>query len=82
MIIKDCYVSHNGISCFTDINNLVNIKEFNLNKKFIYSDWKNSLFFYISARCIEMIVKDFINNKNFLLDNDNSNEIITSIMFT
>ena len=82
MIIKECYVSHNGISCFTDINSLVNIKEIDFSKKFTNNFWKKNLIFYISIRCIEEIAKDFINNKKFFLDNDNSYEIINSIMFT
>ena len=32
MHIKECYISHNGISCFTNINSLVNVKDIN----FIY----------------------------------------------
>ena len=82
MIIKECYVSHNGISCFTDINSLVNIKEIDFSKKFTNNFWKKNLMLYISIRCIEEIAKDFINNKKFFLDNDNSYEIINSIMFT
>ena len=82
MIIKECYVSHNGISCFTDINSLVNIKEIDFSKKFANNFWKKNLLFYISIRCIEEIAKDFINNKKFLFYSDNSDDIINSIMFT
>ena len=88
MIIKECYVSHNGISCFTDINSLVNIKEIDFSKEIDFGKkiannfWKKNLLFYISIRCIEEIAKDFINNKKYLFDSDNSDDIINSIMFT
>ena len=82
MIIKECYVSHNGISCFTDINSLVNIKEIDFSKKIANNFCKKNLIFYISIRCIEEIAKDFINNKKFLFYSDNSDDIINSIMFS
>ena len=82
MKIKECYVCQNGISCFTNINSLVNIKEIDFNKKIINSFWKKNIIFYISFRCIEEIIKDFINNKKYLFDSGNSNDIINSIMFT
>ena len=50
MKIKECYVSHNGISCFTDINSLIYIKEISVNKLGINTYWKNKLLFYISMR--------------------------------
>ena len=69
MIIKECYVSKNGISCFTDINTMHTIKNFNTDSNFI-SNVKSNLFFYITLRLSEFILKDLIENKNFLLNND------------
>lgn len=82
MIIKECYVSHNGISCLTDVNSLINIKEINVNKLGINTYWKNNLLFYISMRIAEFVAKDFINNINFISNKDNSNELIDFIIFT
>ena len=84
MEIKECYVSHNGISCFTNINSLVNVK--NIEFKSIVNNNiinniinKNSVLFYIGLRCCEFIIKDFIKNKNYLLKQD---DIIPSIVFS
>ena len=56
MKIKECYVSHNGISCITNINSLVSIKdiEFKSIKNNI-----NNVFFFIVLRCTEFIITDY-----------------------
>tara|TARA_B100001996_G_C18485932_1_gene525678 strand:+ start:251 stop:505 length:255 start_codon:yes stop_codon:yes gene_type:complete len=80
--IKECYVSKNGISCFTDINTLHNIKEININNRFVINI-KNSLIFYISLRLTEFILVDFIKNKDILFKNIDNNDdfFLTSIIF-
>ena len=80
--IKECYVSKNGISCFTDINTLHNIKEINMNNRFVINI-KNSLIFYISLRLTEFILVDFIKNKDIILKNIDNNDdfFLTSIIF-
>ena len=80
--IKECYVSKNGISCFTDINTLHNIKEINMNNRFVINI-KNSLIFYISLRLTEFILVDFIKNKDILFKNIDNNDdfFLTSIIF-
>ena len=79
MIIKECYVSKNGISCFTNINTMHNIK-INLNEKYLLN-LKNNLIFFISLRSIEFIITDFIKNKNFLIENIDNDYFLTSILF-
>ena len=83
--IKECYVSKNGISCFTDINTLHNIKEINMNNRFIINikNIKNSLIFYIYLRLTEFILVDFIQNKDILFKNIDNNDdfFLTSIIF-
>ena len=81
--IKECYVSKNGISCFADINTLHNIKEINMNNRFVINI-KNSLIFYISLRLTEFILVDFIKNKDILFKNIDNNDdffFLTSIIF-
>ena len=75
MKIKECYVSHNGISCFTDINSLVNIKEIDFNKKIVNTFSKKNLISYILLRCIEEITKDIIENINNINNIDNIDNI-------
>ena len=88
MKIKECYVSKNGISCFTDINTLHNIKEINyvkhinLDKKIIFS-LKRNILFYITLRLGEIIIKDFLTNKHSLLNvTCKDNDILTLITFS
>ena len=61
MQIKECYISHNGISCFTNINTLVDIKDINL--KSIINNNKNNFLFYITLRFSDFIINDFIKNR-------------------
>ena len=89
MQIKECYVSHNGISCFTNINSLVNIKDIELksieNNNNIINNVvnKNSLIFYISLRVSEFIIKDFIKNKFYLFDSNYiETNLLPAIMFS
>jgi hypothetical protein len=82
MHIKECYISHNGITCFTNINTLVAIKEIDVDSKIntlntIFN--KNSILFYIGLRCCEFLIKDFIKNKNYLIE---QNDILACIMFS
>lgn len=87
MQIKECYVSHNGISCFTNINSLVNIKDIKLksieNNNNIINNVvnKNSLIFYLGLRVSEFIIKDFIKNKFYLFDSNETN-LLPAIMFS
>ncbi len=79
MKIKECYISKNGITCFTDINSLVTVS-----KQFENLITKNNLLFYISLRCIEFIVRDLIKNK-YILNFNNSeyyDEVMRAIMFS
>ena len=79
MKIKECYISKNGITCFTDINSLVTVS-----KQFENLITKNNLLFYISLRCIEFVVRDLIKNK-YILNFNNSeyyDEVISAIMFS
>jgi len=80
MNIKECYVSKNGISCFTDINTMHNIKQINLNNNFLMRI-KNGFLFYISLRLTEFIIADFIKNKNILFTNIDNDYFLTSIIF-
>ena len=79
MNIKECYVSKNGISCFTDINTMHNIKDINNNNFLITA--KNGLLFYISLRLTEFIIVDFIKNKDILFKNIDNDYFLTSIIF-
>ena len=84
MQIKECYVSKNGISCFTNLNTLINVKDITFksikNQKNINV---NTFLFYIGLRCCEFIIKDFIKNKFYLFDsNNNENNIFDSIAFS
>ncbi len=88
MIIKECYVSKNGISCFTDINTMHNIKDINymkninLDNKIFFSLKKNFLF-YITMRLGEIIIKDFLINKHSLLNvTSKDNDLLTLISFS
>ena len=79
MKIKECYISKNGITCFTDINSLVTVS-----KQFENLITKNNLLFYISLRCIEFVVRDLIKNK-YILNFNNSeyyDEVMRAIMFS
>tara|TARA_B110000014_G_C19882471_1_gene456731 strand:- start:435 stop:686 length:252 start_codon:yes stop_codon:yes gene_type:complete len=79
--IKECYISKNDISCFIDINTLHNIKEINMNNRFLINA-KNRVLFYISLRLTEFILVDFIKNKDILFKNiDNDDFLLTSIIF-
>uniref|UniRef100_A0A6C0AZQ7 Uncharacterized protein n=1 Tax=viral metagenome TaxID=1070528 RepID=A0A6C0AZQ7_9ZZZZ len=80
MQIKECYVSHNGISCFTNINTLVDIK--NINLKSIINNNKNNFLFYITLRVSEFVINDFIKNKIYLFDNKFKDTIFESISFS
>tara|TARA_Y100000816_G_scaffold75145_1_gene50800 strand:- start:2308 stop:2550 length:243 start_codon:yes stop_codon:yes gene_type:complete len=80
MKIKECYVSHNGISCITNINSLVSIKdiEFKSIKNNI-----NNVFFFIVLRCTEFIITDFIKNKSYLCDSNYfDNNLLPNIIFS
>ena len=89
MQIKECYVSHNGISCVTNINSLINLK----NIKEIPKSYKlfniNNLLFYMALRSSEIIIKNLLLNKYLLpefLNNINKNlnnldDLLPSIVF-
>lgn len=79
MKIKECYISKNGITCFTNINSLVTVS-----KQFENIITKNNLLFYISLRCIEFVLRDLIKNK-YILNFNNSedyDEVMRAIMFS
>ena len=82
MQIKECYISHNGISCFTNINSLVNVKDIEFTPSLNNLVIKNNFLFYIGLRCCEFIIKDFIKNKVYLFDSNNEENILQSIMFS
>ena len=79
MNIKECYVSKNGISCFTDINTMHNIKDINNNNFLITA--KNGVLFYISLRLTEFIIVDFMKNKDILFKNIDNDYFLSSIIF-
>ena len=82
MKIKECYVSKNGISCFTNLNTMLTIKEIYNNKYLL--EFKNNLFIYFKFRLFEFIVRDFIKNKNYLFSVDNENikdQLLNYIIF-
>ena len=68
MKIKECYVSQNGISCFTNINTMHDIK----NIKFDNITIKSNFIYYLGLRLFEFIINDFFSNKQFLFNNNNS----------
>ena len=80
MIIKECYVSKNGISCFTNINTMHNIKKINYNNYFL-ANAKNGFLFYITLRFTEFILRDFIENKDLLFKNIDDDYFLTCVMF-
>ena len=80
MNIKECIVSRNGISCFTDIKTMHNIKHINNNNNFLINA-KNGILFYISLRLTEFIIVDFIKNKDILFKNIDNDYFLTSIIF-
>lgn len=82
MQIKECYVSHNGISCFTNINTLVNIKDINIAKPINNIINKNTFLLYITLRVSEFIINDFIKNKIYLFDKKFQDSIFESIPFS
>ena len=57
MKIKECYISQNGISCFTNINSLIKIKDITF-KNPIYNIINKNNIFYIALRLTEFIIKD------------------------
>ena len=75
MIIKECYVSKNGISCFTNINSMHTIKNINIDSNFIFNI-KSNLFFYITLRLSEFIIKDFFINQKYLMNNNTDNNFL------
>ena len=83
MKIKECYVSHNGITCFTNINTLVDIKDIKIN---LIKNNKNinitTFLFYITLRVSEFIIKDFIKNSIYLSDKKFQDNIIEYITFS
>ena len=80
MKIKECYVSQNGISCFTNINSMHNIKNIDMhNFKF-----KSNILFYLGLRLCEFILKDFFLNKHILFDFKNysiDNHVLQSFIY-
>ncbi len=74
MHIKECYVSHNGISCITNINSLINIKNININPI------KTNLMLYIVIRYSEFIITYLIKNKTSI--SNHCEEILPSIIFS
>ena len=82
MIIKECYISKNGISCFTNINSMHTIKNINIDSNFIFNI-KSNLFFYITLRLSEFIIKDFFINQKYLMNNNtDSNFLLQAISFS
>ena len=82
MIIKECYISKNGISCFTNINSMHTIKNINIDSNFIFNI-KSNLFFYITLRLSEFIIKDFFINQKYLMNNNtDSNFLLQAIAFS
>jgi len=77
MKIKECYVSHNGISCITSINSLIDLKFLNLDTI------KKNVLVYIIIRSSELIITDFIKNKFYLFDtNYVDTNLLPNIMFS
>ena len=83
MHIKECYVSHNGISCFTNINSLINVKDIEFKSKINSFINKYNIFFFITLRLSEFIIKDFIKNKFYLFDSNYLHtDLLPNIMFS
>lgn len=83
MQIKECYVSHNGISCFTNINSLINVKDIKVKSIRNSKNFNvNTLLFYIGLRFCEIIIKDFIKNKFYLLECNSEDNLLPSIIFS
>ena len=73
MYIKECFVSHNGVSCITNIDKLRNI---------YFSNIKKNIILYMSLRITEFIIVDFLNNKHFINKiNENNDFLLTHIIF-
>lgn len=82
MIIKECYISKNGISCFTNINSMHTVKNINIDSNFIFNI-KSNLFIYITLRLSEFIIKDFFINQKYLMNNNtDSNFLLQAISFS
>ena len=47
MQIKECYVSKNGISCFTNLNTLINVKDITFKSIKIQKILMQILFYFI-----------------------------------
>ena len=75
MIIKECYISKNGISCFTDINTMHAIKNINISNN-IKFNIKSNLLFYAILRLSEFIIKDFFINQKYLMNNNTDNNFL------
>ena len=82
MQIKECYVSQNGISCFTNINSLVSIKDIKIIANINSFINKQNFLFYFILRCSEFIIKDFIKNKVYLFNSNNEENILPNIIFS
>ena len=83
MKIKECYVSKNGISCFTNLNTLINVKDITFNSiKNQKNVNVNTFFFYLGLRCCEFIIKDFIKNKFYLVEYNSEDNLLPSIIFS
>ena len=88
MKIKECYISKNGITCLTDINSLfsvLDLKKIDVNKKIDKIFSKNNFLLYLFLRSMEFVMRDFFQNKFYLLNINNfncSHNIITSIIYS
>jgi len=77
MQIKECYVSHNGISCITNINSLINLKNINIHPL------KTNLLFYMVIRYSEFIITYLIQNKKSVFNVNYFEDILLpSVMFS
>ncbi len=82
MKIKECYVSQNGISCFTNINSLIKIKDITFKNPIDKIINKSNIFFYIALRLTEFIIKDFIKNKHYLNNYNTEDSLLLSIIYS
>ena len=82
MKIKECYISQNGISCFTNINSLINIKDIKLKNHITSTINKSNIFFYIALRLTEFIINDFVKNKNYLNNYNTEDSLLLSIIYS
>jgi len=74
MILKECFITSNGISCITTSNSLHNLE---------YSLIKKNIIFYISLRLTESIIIDFFKNIYDLNQlNNNNNSLLNDIIFS